>query len=164
MAFWSKKQPADEPARMEQPAAELEPLTPAPDPEPESLPEPPAADLKPEPLRRRSEVLKLRLTPEELAYLKEQADAADMSRTDYIMTVAQLMPVIVIDDVPQLMKELRRQGANLNQAVRLAHQTHSVELPELKAAMQRCAETQAEVARMCDRWNAKLRQRTGKGE
>jgi len=60
--------------------------------------------------------------------------------------------------------ELRHQGANLNQMVRLAHQTHSVDLPELKAAVQRCAETQAEIVRMCDHWNMKLRKETGKGK
>lgn len=60
--------------------------------------------------------------------------------------------------------ELRRQGANLNQMVRLAHQTHSVDLPELKAAVQRCAEAQAEIVRMCDYWNMKLRKKTEEKE
>ena len=124
--------------------------------------EPEPAPPKPEPVRRRSENLRLRLTPEELAYLTEQANAAGMSRTDYIMAAAEGSPVIVIDEVPKLLMELRRQGANLNQMVRLAHQTHSVDLPELKAAVQRCAEAQAEVVRMCDHWNMKLRKETEK--
>jgi len=150
MAFWSKKQqPQPTAPEQEQPMA-------APIQEPE--PAPP----KPEPVRRRSENLRLRLTPEELAYLTEQANAAGMSRTDYIMAAAEGSPVIVIDEVPKLLMELRRQGANLNQMVRLAHQTHSVDLPELKAAVQRCAEAQAEVVRMCDHWNMKLRKETEK--
>lgn len=70
--------------------------------------------------------------------------------------------MIVIDNVPQLLVELRRQGANLNQMVRLAHQTHSANLPELRAAVQRCAEAQAEVVRMCDHWNMKLRKETAR--
>lgn len=121
------------------------------------LEKPKPASEKPEPHRRRSETMKLRLTPEELEYLTQQAETAGMSRTDYIMATAKGSPVIVIDDVPQLLLELRRQGANLNQAVRLAHQAHSADLPELQAAVQRCSEAQAEIRRMCDYWNMKLR-------
>lgn len=150
MAFWNKKQPAAEPA----PVVIEQPITAPVEPEP--------APPKPEPVRRRSENLRLRLTPDELAYLTEQAELAGMSRTDYIMAAAQGSPVIVIDNVPQLLQELRRQGANLNQAVRLAHQTRSVELPALKEALQRCAEAQAEVVRMCDYWNMKLRKESEK--
>ena len=61
---------------------------------------------KQDPQRRRSEVMKLRLTPEELAYLTEQAEVAGVSRTDYIMAAAKGSPVIVIDDVPKLLQEL----------------------------------------------------------
>ena len=154
MAFWKSKKPAEQPAQMPEPAADLEQMTPA--------PEPPADEPKPEPLRRRSETMKLRLTPEELAYLTDQANAAGMSRTDYIMAAAEGSPVIVIDEVPKLLMELRRQGANLHQMVRLAHQTHSADLPELRAAVQRCAEAQAEIVRMCDHWNMKLRKESEK--
>ena len=80
-----------------------------------------------------------------------------MTKTDYIMAAAEGSPVIVIDEVPQLLVELRRQGVNLNQAVRLANETHSADLPELKAAVQRCLEVQTEIMRMCDTWNMKLR-------
>lgn len=140
MAFWNRK-PPQEPV--------VEPV-----PEPDLKP---TVASKPEPKRRRSETMKLRLAPDELEYLTQQAETAGMSRTDYIMAAATGSPVIVIDEVPQLLLELRRQGANLNQMVRLAHQTHSTNLPELMAAVQRCAEAQAEVVRMCDYWNMKLR-------
>lgn len=157
MAFWNTQKPAQKPVPEPAPVVDPEPMTTALEPQPE-----PPADRKPEPQRRRSETMKLRLTPDELAYLNQQAEAAGMSRTDYIMAAAEGSPVIVIDEVPQLLMELRRQGANLNQMVRLAHQTHSVDLPELKAAVQRCAEAQAEVVRMCDHWNMTLRKKTEK--
>lgn len=60
--------------------------------------------------------MKLRLTPEEPAYLTDQSKAAGMSRTDYIMA----------------------------------------------AAVQRCAEAQSEIVRVCDHWNMKLRNETEK--
>ena len=154
MACWKSKKPAEEPAPAPAPVVDPEPMIQQQEPQPE-----PSAEPKPEPQRRRSETMKLRLTPDELAYLTEQAELAGMSRTDYIMAAAKMQPVIVIDNVPQLLQELRREGANLNQAVRLAHQTRSVELPALKEALQRCAEAQAEVVRMCDFWNMKLRQK-----
>lgn len=119
---------------------------------------------KQDPQRRRSEVMKLRLTPEELAYLTEQAEAAGVSRTDYIMAAAKGSPVIVIEDIPKLLQELRRQGANLNQMVRLAHQEQSTNLPELMAAVDRCVKTQAEITMLCHHWHVKLFEKTEKGE
>lgn len=162
MAFWKKKQSKEQ---AQTPAAEQSEPAPTPDVtpvEPEVAPisdvaaEVPAA--KPEPVRRRSEVMKLRLSPDELAYITEQAKAAGMSRTDYLMAAAKGEPVIVIQDVPRLLVELRKEGVNLNQAVRLAHEKGSANLPDLQAALQRCAEAQAEVVRMCDYWNMRLQQ------
>ena len=143
--------PATKVVPSQQPAVEPLPELPA-----EPAPEPPAGP-KSEPARRRSEVMKLRLSPDELEYITEQARSAGVSRTDYLVAAAKGTPIIVINDVPRLLKELRKEGVNLNQAVRLAHETGSVELPELQIALLRCAEAQAEIVRMCDFWNMKLR-------
>lgn len=149
MAFWKSKKTESEPASEPAPVLDPEPAEPAPEP---------PAEPKPEPQRHRSEVMKLRLSPDELTYITEQAKLAGVSRTDYLVAAARGKPVIVINDVPKLLLELRREGVNLNQAVRLAHETGSVDLPELQLALQRCAEAQAEVVRMCDFWNMRLRQ------
>lgn len=160
MALFKRKKPVIDPEPMPVPVVSAEPEVPVSEPQPE-----PSAERKTEPQRRRSENLRLRLTPEELAYLNEQASLAGMSKTDYIMAAAEGSPVIVIDEVPQLLVELRRQGVNLNQLVRLANETHSVDLPELKAAVQHCLEVQTEIMRMCDTWNMKFRKKTEtKGE
>lgn len=112
---------------------------------------------RPEPQRRRSETLKIRLTPEELSLLTERAHEAGMTKTDYIMTAAATHPVIVIDEVPKLIAELRRQGVNLNQAIRMAYQTGSADFEEIKAAVKLCTDAQKEVLDLCERWNMRLR-------
>lgn len=152
MAFWNKKKPADEPVPTVDPV--VDPETETLDPE---LQEEPPAERKPEPKRRRSEVLKLRLTPEELAYLTDRAKAAGMNRTDFILASVEGAPMIVIDEAPQLLLELRRQGNNLNQLVHLAHEKQSPNLPQLQAAVQCCVEAQAEIVRMCTDWGAMIR-------
>lgn len=162
MAFWKKKQSKEQaqtPAAVQSEPAPTPGVAPV---EPEMAPiSTETTAVKPEPVRRRSETMKLRLSPDELAYITEQAKAAGMSRTDYLMAAAKGEPVIVIQDVPRLLAELRKEGVNLNQAVRLAHETGSANLPELQAALQRCAEAQAEVVRMCDYWNMRLQQLQG---
>lgn len=118
-------------------------------------------NVRPEPKRRRSETLKLRLTPEELSLLTERANEAGMSRTDYIMAAVAAEPVIVIDEVPKLIAELRKQGVNLNQAIRMAYQTGSADFEEIKAAVKLCADAQKEVLELCERWDMKLRNQEG---
>ena len=142
MAFWNNKKPRPEP--------EVEPVI-------VQKEEPVVSEPKKEPNRRRSVNFRLRMTEEEYAYITEQAAAADISRTDYIMAAVFGQPVIVINDVAPLLQELRKQGTNLNQAVRVANQTRSANLPQLLEAVEQCQEAQAAVKLMCDDWGMKLR-------
>ena len=144
MAFWNNKKPRPEP--------EVDPV----DVQKE---EPVISEAKKEPNRRRSVNFRLRMTEEEYAYITEQAAAANISRTDYIMAAVFGQPVIVINDVAPLLQELRKQGTNLNQAVRIANQTRSANLPQLLEAVEQCQEAQAAVKLMCDDWGMKLRKR-----
>lgn len=116
---------------------------------------------KPEPLRRRSETMKLRLSPDELEYITQQAARAGICRTDYIMAAVKGMPVVVIEDLPETLIELRRQGINLNQLARLAHQERSANCSELNAAVKQCMETQEAIRNMCSEWNIKPKKKQG---
>lgn len=108
-------------------------------------------------LRTRCEVLKLRLTKEEKKLISEKAVKADMSMTDYIMATVKETQIIVIDNIPQVYTELLRQGNNLNQLVRVAHQTGAEELVGVEDAVKQCSETCKKLMRFCEKWDVKLR-------
>lgn len=112
---------------------------------------------KPEPKRKRSEIMKFRLTPEEYNYVTEQAKLSKLSKTDYFMTVARNNPVIVMDNIPDLLLELRRQGNNLNQLARIANKTGSVELLKIEEVLQQCELAQTALIEFCIEQNIKLR-------
>lgn len=108
------------------------------------------------PNRKRSELLSLRLTPEELAFLNERAQAAGMSRTDFILAACRGEMIVVVDGVQELYQELRKQGVNFNQAVRWAKAWRSTNLAELAESRRKCYEVQETIARFIDFWNVKL--------
>lgn len=115
-------------------------------------------------LRTRCEVLKLRLTKEEKELISNKASELNMSMTDFIMEAVNGSQVIVIDKIPQLYLELLRQGKNLNQLVRIAHQTDAKELSGIEEAIKQCSETHKKLMQFCDAWNVKLRNSKKKKE
>ena len=108
--------------------------------------------------RRRSETMKLRLTPEELWYLTDEAQKAGISRTEYIMASVKGLPVITLE-AQSILMELRRQGVNLNQLTKLAHQTGKVDGLSLNVAIQCCTNAQKEITALCKKWNIQLMKR-----
>lgn len=114
--------------------------------------------------RRRSEVLKLRLTQEEKELISNKAAAVNMSMTDFIMEAVNGSQVIVIDKIPQVYVELMRQGKNLNQLVKIAHQTDATELSGIEEAVKQCSETHKKLMQFCDKWDVKLRNSKTKKE
>lgn len=115
--------------------------------------------------RTRSEVLKLRLTPEEKQLISDNATKANMSVTEYIMTVVSGSPIVVVDKIPELHLELLRQGNNLNQLVKIAHQTNGWDVFGIEEAVKKCSETHKKLLEFCEYWNVKLRKsQSKKGE
>lgn len=151
--FWKKQKPTD--ISVLEPVAEPQ-LPLESEPQPEVSIETPK---RPEPNRRRSEILKLRLTQEEFDYITEQAKLAQMSKTDYLLKVAHDRPAVVIEDIPALLVELRRQGVNLNQLTRLAHQTQSTDLPQIEEVLISCELAQNSLLDLCAEWDIKLRKK-----
>ena len=84
--------------------------------------------------RNQTERLTLRLTPEEKTMLQEKMyKAVAPSMRDFVMKMCTEGKIIVNEDLRELNQELRCQGNNLNQLVRLAHQGRisTVNLTEL---------------------------------
>ena len=65
--------------------------------------------------RRRNITLTVRLTEEEKAHIVSMAKKANLSRTDYIVELSKLVPIVVPENVKPLLIELRRIGNNINQ-------------------------------------------------
>lgn len=65
--------------------------------------------------RRRNITLTVRLTEEEKAHIVNMAKKANLSRTDYIVELSKLVPIVVPENVKPLLIELRRIGNNINQ-------------------------------------------------
>lgn len=84
--------------------------------------------------RNQTERLTLRLTPEEKTALQERMyKAVAPSMRDFILKMCMEGKIVVNGELRDLNQELRRQGNNLNQLVRLAHQRRisAVDLSEL---------------------------------
>ncbi len=84
--------------------------------------------------RNQTERLTLRLTPEEKMALQERMyKAVAPSMRDFVLKMCMEGKIVVNEDLRELNQELRRQGNNLNQLVRLAHQRRisAVNLSEL---------------------------------
>ena len=65
--------------------------------------------------RRRNITLTVRLTEEEKAHIVNMAKKANLSKTDYIVELSKLVPIVVPENVKPLLIELRRIGNNINQ-------------------------------------------------
>lgn len=65
--------------------------------------------------RKRNKTLTIRLTDAEYNFIHKKAAKAQMSLTDYIVTLAAEVPINVAEDVKPLLKEMKRIGNNINQ-------------------------------------------------
>lgn len=104
--------------------------------------------------RTRSESLRIRLSPEELEYINQEAEAAGMTRTDYIVACTQRQQIISITGIQEMMTELRRQGVNLNQLARMANECHDTRELALNEAAAEAARLRDAILSYCRKWDA----------
>lgn len=138
-----------------QPASEEQKNAPAPDePEQEQTGDKKRRTPQDDKNRTRSESLRLRLTPEELEHINQQAAAAGMSRTAYVVACTKQAPPVTVIDFSEITRELRKQGTNLNQLAKMAnacHDTRGLALDELAADTARLRDS---IWQFCQEWNA----------
>ncbi len=73
----------------------------------------------------------LRLTPMEKEKLQEQAKAARMNMSEYLLALSEQKKIIVADELPEVCRQLIGIGTNVNQIARVANQTKSVSEKQL---------------------------------
>jgi hypothetical protein len=78
--------------------------------------------------------ISLKMSKQEEAIYKSRAKKMGKSLSEYIRIVLRSEELVVIEDLTVITKEIQKQGNNLNQLTRLAHQggIEVVELEEIK--------------------------------
>lgn len=84
---------------------------------------------------KKEEFIRIRVAGWQKKYISLQAEKAHKSLSQYVRDAAMDKDVTVIDGVDDLIRELRRQGNNLNQLVVMARQGH-VELVNMEPFME----------------------------
>ncbi len=81
--------------------------------------------------RTKDTYVHLRMTHTEKEKLKEQAAAARMKMSEYILALSEQKKIIVADELPEVCRQLIGIGTNVNQIARVANQTKSVSEKQL---------------------------------
>lgn len=78
-------------------------------------------------IRTRNANVHFRCSQSEKNLLLERARTARMSVTDYILHLSNRKKIIVIEGLPELVKEINKIGVNVNQLVRMCNKYKSVD-------------------------------------
>ena len=128
----------------------------------QDLPEKEEKTRRSEPNRVRNEALKIRLSEAELQAINNGAKQAGVSRAEYIVRCVEGAPHVQLDEARDLLMELRKQGTNLNQAVKLANERHDTRnLIVLEKAIDEVQSAQRELVKFLNEWDIKLKERRG---
>ena len=88
--------------------------------------------------RQRDNQIIIRFSDEELAELNEAISKSRLSKTDFFLQLLRESNVIILTDLKEVCAELKRQGINLNQALRYYHDSGFTE--KIKSAVYNCNE------------------------
>ena len=72
-------------------------------------------------MRKRNHVVPIRFSDHELSVIDANANRANMSRTEYLVSAGMGKPIVILDDLKPMLSELRRIGNNVNQLTRKAN-------------------------------------------
>ena len=72
--------------------------------------------------RTRPIQIKIRVNENEQAQIKERLSKAKVSQNEYFVRAALNKKIVVIEGLPEVAKEFKRIGINLNQLTKLAHE------------------------------------------
>ena len=86
--------------------------------------------------RKRKNQIVIRCSDEELAELNKATEESGLSRTDFFLSVLHNSSDVIIEDLQDICIELKKQGINLNQALRFAYQYG--DNSDLMKAVQNC--------------------------
>ena len=114
--------------------------------------------------RQRANQIIVRFSDEELAELNEAIAESGLSKTDFFLQLLRKKNIIIVSDLKEICIELKRQGINLNQALRHYHETEFTK--KIKNAIQNCNELYEKAKNiflLADNKIQKNKKRKGKG-
>ena len=84
-------------------------------------------------MRKRNRVAPVRFSDHELSVIDANAKRANMSRTEFLVSAGINKPIVILDDLKPMLKELCRIGNNINQLTRKANsgEIYAVGLTEI---------------------------------
>jgi hypothetical protein len=86
--------------------------------------------------RQRNNQIILRFSDEELAELNKMLLKSELSKTDFFLQLMRNSKVVILTDLRDMCVELKKQGINLNQALKHYHETGFTE--KIKTAIYNC--------------------------
>lgn len=99
----------------------------------------------------KNKLVALRFRENEYNLIKSKADKANMNFTEFVTRSALNKKIIVIDGLPEILKEVKAIGRNLNQLTTLCNMGRIIcpELSELKEQYSKVVAVLDEIARRC---------------
>ena len=94
--------------------------------------------LKKKYIRQRENQIVIRFSNEELTELNEAIKESRLNKTNFFLQLLRKKNIIIVSDLKEICIELKRQGINLNQALRYYHETGFTE--KIKTAIDSCNE------------------------
>ena len=89
--------------------------------------------------RKRNNQIIIRFTNEELKELNSAIETSGIkSKTDFFIQLMRKKNIVIVSDLKEICTELKRQGINLNQALKYYHESNYTE--EIKLAIHNCNE------------------------
>ncbi len=86
--------------------------------------------------RTRNRIINFRCTDAEYDFIDEKIELSGRTKTDFLLDTLKQKEIIVYPGLDKILLELKREGVNLNQALRYANSGIGVE--ELKIAIKNC--------------------------
>lgn len=100
--------------------------------------------------RTKTAQIALRLTPEEKEKLTTQAAKARMSMSQYLLALSEQKKIIVIDEVPELIRQIVKIGTNVNQIALVANTHKSVSDKQLEVVNENLSNIQSLIGKLID--------------
>lgn len=97
--------------------------------------------------RKRNHQIKLWVSDEELELLNKLTQKSGLSRTELFISVLQKDRIVIIEDLQDICIELKKQGINLNQALRFVYQYG--DNADLMKAVQNCNDLYDKTKNLC---------------
>ena len=76
--------------------------------------------------RKRNNQIIVRLSDDELADLNQKLEQSGMTKTEFFIKASSNQNIIIINDLQEICIELKKQGINLNQALKFAYETGDI--------------------------------------